>query len=34
MEYGKIKEDEARQTFETMTKLEVKSCGLLQSCGL
>lgn len=28
MEYGKIKEDEARQTFETMTKLKVKSCGL------
>lgn len=28
MEYGKIKEDEARQTFEIMTKLEVKSCGL------
>ncbi|CAI6357384.1 unnamed protein product [Macrosiphum euphorbiae] len=28
MEYGKIKEDEAGQTFETMTKLKVKSCGL------
>jgi len=28
MEYGKIKEDEARQTFEKITKLEVKSCGL------
>lgn len=28
MEYGKIKENEARQTFETMTRLEVKSCGL------
>lgn len=28
MEYGKIKEDEARHTFETITKLEVQSCGL------
>lgn len=28
MEYGKIKEDEARQTFEIITKLKVESCGL------
>jgi len=28
MEYGKIKENEARQTFEIITKLKVESCGL------